>query len=292
MNHALLHVEAVKKTYPSGFTLVVDRLKLDAHERVGLVGNNGAGKTTLLLLSLGLLRRDGGYVRVAGHDVARTGSWRRRTASYLGESSLISFLTPKEYVTFVGKAYDLSRDRIDRRLRRFEDFLGFTRNEERKLIREFSSGNRKKIGLVAAMITEPSLLVLDEPFAGLDPRSQSLLRNALDALNERCGTSLFVSSHDLSHVVEFCKRVVVLDGGRVVQDAPVCSGSLREITALLTKSRTDRNAAGARSPRTQAYPDPEGVPFGGKSDVLAESGRPPESRYPSDNFPTTTDKRG
>lgn len=235
MKHPLVHLEEVSKTYPSGFTLKVDRLKIDSAERVGLVGNNGAGKTTLLLLTLGLLQKDGGLIRMSGANVSETGEWRRRTASFLGDSSLIPFLTPQEYWSFVASAYGLRRSEVENRLKKLDDFVKAPAFGNKKLIRDFSTGNRKKIGLTAAMIVQPELLVLDEPFAGLDPRSQERLRELLAELNERKGTALFVSSHDLVHVVEFCRRIVVLDRGRIMQDAPVCAGSLREITSYLTE---------------------------------------------------------
>lgn len=234
MNHPLVHLEEATKTYPSGFTLMLERLKIEVSERVGLVGNNGAGKTSLLLLTLGLLDMDRGRVRIDGEDVAATGEWRRRTGSFLGEASLMPFLTPMEYWSFVAAAYDIRPEELANRLEAFDDFIELPSAGKKKLIREFSTGNKKKIGLTAAMMVRPNLLLLDEPFAGLDPRSQRNLRRLLAELNDRHGTTLFVSSHDLVHVLEFCGRIVVLDGGRVVQDAPVCAGSLREIASLLT----------------------------------------------------------
>lgn len=244
MKHPLVHLEEVSKTYPSGFTLKIDRLKIDPMDRVGVVGNNGAGKTTLLLLTLGLLRKDRGRIRISGANILETSEWRRRTASFLGDSSLIPFLTPDEYWSFVGSAYGLRGGEVANRLEMFDDFVEGPTSGKQKLIRDFSTGSRKKIGLTAAMMVHPELLVLDEPFAGLDPRSQVRLRELLAELNERQGTALFVSSHDLIHVVEFCRRIVVVDRGRIMQDAPVCAGSLREITSYLTGSggRTARNA--------------------------------------------------
>lgn len=234
MHHSLLHVEELSKTYPSGFTLRIDRLRLETGERVGLVGNNGAGKTTLLLLIQNLLRRDGGQVRMKGRDIRSFDAWRRATASYVGESSLIGFLTAREYWSFVGRAYGMGRDERRNELDRYTDFLGLAEQEQDKLIREFSTGARKKIGLVAAMMVTPTLLLLDEPFAGLDPRSQAILGSTLGDLNREHGTTLFVSSHDLGHVVEVCARIIIVDKGRLVQDAPVCPGSLRDIRSYLT----------------------------------------------------------
>lgn len=236
MNHPLLHLDGVSKTYSSGFTLKVERLKIEAEERVGLVGNNGVGKTTLMLLTLGLLKAGSGQVRMNGIDIRRARKWRRNVSSYLGDSSLLTFLTPFEYWSFIATAYGIQRIDLMRRLRRYDGLHGVAEGEQ-KLIRDFSAGGRKKIGLVAAMIVRPSLLLLDEPFAGLDPRSQVDLLDALDDLNREYGTTLFVSSHDLGHVVDLCSRIVVLDGGRVAQDAPVCVGSLRDIKAYLTGKR-------------------------------------------------------
>lgn len=241
MNYPLLHIENVSKTYPKGFTLKVDRLKIEVEERVGLVGNNGAGKTTLMLLTLGLLRADAGAVRMSGTDVKKASSWRRRVASYLGEASLIPFLTPYEYWSFVAAAYDIPGADLTKRLRRYDGLHGVAA-ADRKLIRDFSAGSRKKIGLTAAMLVRPAFLLLDEPFAGLDPRSQAGLLQALSDLNRDYGTTLLVSSHDLSHVVDLCARIVVLDGGRIVQDAPVCAGSLRDVRAYLEGGGATHNS--------------------------------------------------
>lgn len=242
-----LHIDGLAKTYPAGFTLKISRLKIEAGELVGLVGNNGAGKTTLMLLALGLLARDAGSARIYGVDVAKNGAWRRRTASYLGESSLISFLNPSEYWAFVGAAYGLNGEDVSMRLSAYEDFLRLAVGERRKLIREFSTGTRKKIGLVAAFLARPDFLILDEPFAGLDPRSQSALKEVLDELNRSHGLTLFISSHDLSQLVEICRRIIVLADGRVVQDAPVCAGSLRNLTQYLTQIPDSEKASGKPS---------------------------------------------
>ncbi len=236
MHQALLHITNVSKTYPSGFNLRIDRLAIEEGERVGLVGNNGAGKTTMMLLTLGLLAKDAGQIRVNGFDVHGGIRWRRLTASYLGESSLITFLTPREYWAFVARAYELKPEELEVRLEEFEDFIEVPSSKGGKLIRELSAGNRKKVGLLAAMLVRPRLLVLDEPFANLDPRSQNQLQGQLRRLNDEFGCTLFISSHDLPHVVEVGRRIVVVDRGRIVQDAPVCPGSLRDLRTLLTRS--------------------------------------------------------
>ena len=231
------------KRYDSGFELSVACLEFEAGQRVGLVGNNGAGKTTLLLLLLGLLKPQKGDVRLDGDSVRSFSlTWRSKTASYMDETALIPYLNPGEYWEFVADAYGLSREERVDRLTRFEGFVDLAADREKKYIRDYSQGNRKKIGLVAAMMVRPRLLVLDEPFTSLDPRSRFALENYLTSLNAEYGTTIVASSHDLDHVVTVSSRIVMLESGRVAFDGPSSGETLRFVREHLTGSGLRRAA--------------------------------------------------
>ena len=199
-------------------------------KRSDLVGNNGAGKTTFLRILLDLLRPDHGAVSINEWNTARNNEWKPFVGSYLDESFLIDYLTPLEFHSFVGSVYGLSREQTISRLKQYQAFLPpGSLSDSNKFIRDLSTGNAKKVGIVAAMFIQPDVLILDEPFANLDPRSQIALKNLLHRLNAEQGTTLFISSHDLAHVTEICERIAVLENGHIVREIQTSDATLREL---------------------------------------------------------------
>ncbi len=227
MNVKVFHLV---KRYGQHFALHVSELRIATGEALGLVGNNGAGKTTFLRLILDLIRPDDGHVLVDGQNVAKETAWKAHVGSYLDESFLLDFLTPDEYFHFVGRVNEMSAAQIEAALARYRTFLpeqAFGRIQP--YIRDLSMGNKKKVGLVAAMFTEPRLLVLDEPFANLDPGSQIRLKTLLRGLRQEHGTTMLISSHDLGHVTDFCERITLLDDGQIARDMTTSDATLREL---------------------------------------------------------------
>jgi len=167
--------------------------------------------------------------------VADAFDWKERTGSYLGPSFLIDFLTPDEYWHFVGQTYDLSEAEVDERLTQFVDFyVDEPIGETTKYIRDLSTGNKNKAGLVAALLPDPDLLVFDEPFASLDPRSQIQLKELLQA--RRGDTTMLVSSHDLGHVTDVSDRIAILEGGEIVRDEPTDPDTLEDLTTYFAEA--------------------------------------------------------
>jgi ABC-2 type transport system ATP-binding protein len=207
------------------------------------VGNNGAGKTTFLRLVLDLVRADDGAVMLDGDPVDETTDWKARTGSFLGERFLIDFLTPDEYWQFVGSTYELSDAEIDRRLQRYTDFYTDEPiGETTKYIRDLSQGNRNKAGVIAALLPDPDLVVFDEPFASLDPRSQIWLKDHL--AEEQADTTLLVSSHDLDHVTAVCDRIAILEDGSIARDAATDPDTLGDLERYFReKVRSDARKA-------------------------------------------------
>lgn len=226
----MIAVDGLQKRFGTAFSLDVPSLEVAAGSAIGLVGNNGAGKTTFLRLVLDLLERDAGTVRLDGHDVHGTADWKAWTGAYLDESFLLDFLTADEFFDFIGSLYGMTKDGVQQALDPYRTFFtDRVLGERRKYLRDLSKGNAKKVGLVAAMFTQPRLLLLDEPFANLDPGSQIQLKLMLSQLNVAHGTTLVVSSHDLIHVTEICRRIVLVDEGRIVQDIPTAETTREEL---------------------------------------------------------------
>ena len=249
-----LRTDSLRKRY-ADFELSLPNLQVASGTAFGLVGNNGAGKTTFLRLVLDLVRADEGAVRLDGEVVADTFDWKTRTGSYLGPSFLIDFLTPDEYWHFVGQTYELSEDTIDERLAQFEDFyVDEPIGETTKYIRDLSTGNQNKAGLIAALLPEPDLLVFDEPFASLDPRSQIQLK---ELLQERRGdTTMLISSHDLGHVTDVSDRIAILDDGEIVRREPTDPDTLEALTDYFTETIRPGEEEGAAA-ETGSPPAPD-----------------------------------
>jgi ABC-2 type transport system ATP-binding protein len=214
----MIEVKQLTKSYAKTEVLNIPDLVIKTGESFGLVGNNGAGKTTFFSLILDLIEASGGEIYSQGVCVARSDHWKYYTGSYLDEKYLIEFLYPEEYFDFIRKINKIEKEAFNNSLDSFEDFFNGAILNQKKFIRDLSKGNQKKVGIAAAMITKPQVLILDEPFTNLDPTSVFRLKKMLQEIKEENKTTILISSHDLNHVTEVCERIVVLDEGKIVHD--------------------------------------------------------------------------
>ena len=217
------------KTYNEQEVLNLPNLKISKGETFGLVGNNGAGKTTFFRLILDLIRSTSGEIKINNENVAKNDDWKKITGSFLDENFLIDFLTTEEYFEFLANIHQLPKGDLEKF---YEDFETFFNNEilnKKKYIRELSQGNQQKVGIAGALFTKPDILVLDEPFNGLDPTTQIRLINLLNNLKDQTSITMLISSHDLSHVTEVCERIVVLHEGKIYNDIKKSSTTLKEL---------------------------------------------------------------
>lgn len=214
----MISINNITKVYNGVTVLNIPELKINMGESFGVVGNNGAGKTTLFRCILDLIRPNTGEVLSADLNVAKSMGWKSYTGSYLDEGFVIDFLTPEEYFKFLASINGLSKGDLDEFYSNFEDFFNEEILGKGKYIRDLSSGNQKKVGIAAALIAKPDVLILDEPFNSLDPSTQIRLKNLLKDLQAKHKTTMLISSHDLSHVTEVCERIVVLHKGDIAHD--------------------------------------------------------------------------
>lgn len=225
----MIEVKNLSKSYSTTEVLNVEELYIPKGETFGLVGNNGAGKTTLFSLLLDLIKASSGHVILQDIDVAKSEDWKFYTGSYIDESFLIGYLTPDEYFRFIGKLRGMNQEDISLFLKQFEEFFRDEVLGVKKYLRDLSKGNQKKVGIVAALMGNPEVIVLDEPFANLDPTTQFRLRKILEEFSKERETTFLISSHDLNHVAEVCDRIVVLEKGRVVKDMMKTEATLQEL---------------------------------------------------------------
>jgi ABC-2 type transport system ATP-binding protein len=214
----MIQLNNLTKVYSSQTVLDIPNLKIEKGESFGLVGNNGAGKTTMFRCILDLIRPNTGTVLSKGIDVAKKENWKLYTGSYLDDDFLIDFLTPEEYFQFVADVYGLSDGDVAAFYTEFTDFFNNEVLGKKKLLRDLSNGNRQKVGIAAALMPRPEIIILDEPFNSLDPTTQIRLKTVLKILCREKGITLLISSHDLNHITEVCERIVVLHEGKIVHD--------------------------------------------------------------------------
>ena len=230
----MITINTVSKKYGKAEVLNLESLEIPTGQSFGLVGNNGAGKTTLFNILLDLIRPTTGSVINNDISVNKSESWKTFTGSFIDESFLISYLTPEEYFQFIGDLRGINKADIKEFLGQFDEFFNDEVLEKKKYLRDLSKGNQKKVGIVAAMMGNPKVVVLDEHFANLDPTTQIRLKKILKTLTDNKAVTVIVSSHDLSHVTEVCERIVVLDKGHLVKDIETSQETLKELESYFS----------------------------------------------------------
>ena len=237
-------IKDLKKTFGEKVAVDIPSLTIHSGELLGLVGNNGAGKSTLFRLILDLIKADTGTVHMTDpskspregrlsdphnvlpltgelegvYNVAETEEWKDWTGAFVDEGFLIDYLTPDEYFQFIARLTDTSDEQLQEFLTRFQHFMADELAGQKKLIRTLSAGNKQKVGIMAAMLLRPKVLILDEPFNFLDPSSQNAIKHLLKKYNEETGATILVSSHNLQHTVDISSRIVLLEHGKVIHD--------------------------------------------------------------------------
>ncbi|QTD36516.1 ABC transporter ATP-binding protein [Polaribacter batillariae] len=225
----MITIDTISKKYGKAEVLNVAKIDIPTGQSFGLVGNNGAGKTTLFNILLDLIRPTTGTISNHNIVVNESEEWKNFTGSFIDESFLISYLTPEEYFSFIGDLRGMNKADVAKFLSKFDEFFNGEIVGKKKYLRDLSKGNQKKAGIVAALMGEPQVVILDEPFANLDPTTQIRLKKIIKELTENREITVLISSHDLTHVTEVCERIVVLDKGKVVKGIETSEATLKEL---------------------------------------------------------------
>ena len=228
----MIQVKNLTKTYNGTTVLNINELDIPKGQSFGLVGNNGAGKTTFFSLLLDLIQPSTGLITSNAIQINTSEKWKPFTSAFIDESFLIGYLTPEEYFYFIGELRGWNKADVDSFLIKYEDFFNGEILKNKKYLRDLSKGNSKKVGIVAALIGEPEVIILDEPFANLDPTTQIRLKKIIKELADDPSVTILVSSHDLQHTVEVSNRIVALQKGEVVLDLIPSSETLKELEAF------------------------------------------------------------
>lgn len=234
----MIKTSNLTKAYGEKTVLSISDLEIPKGQSFGLVGNNGAGKTTYFSLLLDLIKPTTGQIKSNDIVVSESEAWKPFTSAFIDESFLIGYLTPEEYFYFIGDLRGQNKADVDNLVSQFEDFFHGEILNQKKYLRDLSKGNQKKAGIVAAMIGNPEVVILDEPFANLDPTTQIRLKGIVKDLAQTKGVTVLISSHDLMHVTDVCERIVVLEKGDIIKDIRTSEATLKELEAHFSGSET------------------------------------------------------
>jgi ABC-2 type transport system ATP-binding protein len=230
----MIHVSNLTKQYNKVTVLNIENLDIPKGQSFGLVGNNGAGKTTFFNLMLDLIAPTTGFITNNNIQVNTGEDWKPFTSAFIDETFLIGYLTPEEYFYFIGDLRGVAKADVDVFLQQFTEMFNDEILGKKKYLRDLSKGNQKKAGIVGALIGNPEVIILDEPFANLDPTTQIRLKKLLNSLTKEADKTILISSHDLGHITEVCNRIVVLDKGNVVKDLHTSTETLKELESFFT----------------------------------------------------------
>lgn len=237
----MIRTENLTKSYTGEIVLDLPDLIIPSGEVFGLVGNNGAGKTTFFSLVLDLIRPTRGAVYNNEINVGKSEEWKDFTSAFIDESFIIGYLTPEEFFDFNGELRKMNKADMEKFLSGFDDFFNGEIIGRKKYIRDLSKGNQKKVGIVGAMIGFPQVIVLDEPFANLDPSSQFRFRKIIKDFSAEYNSTFLISSHDLDNISDVCQRFVILEKGKIVKDVKKTESTLKDLENYFSGIREEKS---------------------------------------------------
>ncbi len=216
MIKTLLEIKNLSKTY-SGGKKAVDNLNLnvEAGDIYGFIGHNGAGKTTTIRAAVGVMDFDDGEIFIDGHSVKRESVLCKSITAYIPDNpDLYDYLTGIQYLNYMGDMFNVAKAEREIRIKKYADCFELTGNLG-DLISSYSHGMRQKLALIAAFIHQPRLLVLDEPFVGLDPMASFHLKSMMRELCDT-GSAIFFSTHVLEVAEKLCNKIAIIKSGKLI----------------------------------------------------------------------------
>ena len=216
----MLRIEHYSKTYPGGKKAVDDlTLHVSPGEIYGFIGHNGAGKTTTLRAVAGVMDFTQGSITIDGHDIKGDPVGAKQVTAFLPDNpDLYEFMKGIDYLNFIADLYDLPAKQRTDDIGKFAGAFGLTGNLG-SAIGSYSHGMRQKLALISAFIRHPKLLILDEPFVGLDPAASHLVKGYLTELCQN-GSAVFFSTHVLEVAEKLCHKIAIIKDGRLVKSGP------------------------------------------------------------------------
>lgn len=236
----IISVENLLKKYNGNTALNGLNFSVEARDIFGFLGPNGAGKTTTIRILTGIIKADSGHVLINGHDVFREPMAVKRIINALPESNgYYEWMTAYEYLEFFSKLYE--EEKSNHEIYELLKDVGLT-GKERYPIRSYSRGMKQRLGIARALINKPKILFLDEPTNGLDPKGRRDIHDMLIELNQKHGTTIFLSTHLLDDVERLCNTVAIINYGKIVKAGEVDrlkgKGTIEDIFFLSTKEGT------------------------------------------------------
>lgn len=230
-----IQIDHISKTYKGSNSPAVDDISLEipSRARFGLLGPNGAGKTTTINIMCGLLNYNKGNISINGMMLEKKYKKIRRMIGLVPQDiALYDTLTARENLRFIGKMYGLKGKDLKNRIEEYLEMVGLAHTGH-KQIRNYSGGMKRRINLVAGILHQPEILILDEPTAGVDVQSRNVILQFLHDLNEK-GTTIIYTSHYLEEAEDLCSSIAIIDHGKVIitGETKEIIGSKKEYTDL------------------------------------------------------------
>ncbi len=221
----MLKIFNLSKTYKSGKKAVSDlNIEVEPGDIFGFIGHNGAGKTTTLKCIMGILDFEEGDIYIDGHSIKNDELYCKKISAYIPDNpDLYDYLTGIQYLNFIADIYHVSKEERTALIKKYSEMLEITASLG-DLISSYSHGMKQKIALISALIHSPKLLILDEPFVGLDPKAALTLKNLMRELCEK-GCAIFFSTHVLDVAEKLCNKIAIIKNGKLV-----VSGNTSELT--------------------------------------------------------------
>lgn len=219
----MLRIENLTKTY--GEKRAVDNLSLRIApgEIYGFIGHNGAGKTTTLKAVVGILQFDKGEVFIKGESIRKNPLACKQKIAYIPDNpDLYEFMTGIKFVNFIADIFGVTEEKRQERIRKYADLFEMTENLAQP-IASYSHGMKQKLAIISAWIHEPKLIIMDEPFVGLDPKAAHILKQMMREICDE-GGAIFFSTHVLEVAEKLCDKVAIIRNGQLIQ-----SGTMQEV---------------------------------------------------------------